>query len=482
MKTLTRIGLALTSTLLFISPGGWAQDGASPSTSTTRQVTGLGRGGTDTPLYFASSAAATRAVAICSGLWSGNQSLEDIDRYSPLRDEYENSFKTHIDEEKRIVAIQYDDAMPPRLVVWRPVLGCAQLPVGADLDSIDLLPQLPTEIRTPDLDQEDWPLGDKNAHARLAPPQQEALAAVVQAGFDGSTYGGTTWGILVVKNGKIVAEDYDLGFHMHKGAQTHSAAKGFASTLVGMAAKQYGLDLNVGGILQAWTRAGDPRREITLEHLLQMRSGLYGEGNGSPQADIYSNGATVEGRAVSNFLHTRPGTRFLYNPPDTMLALRAVREAVNDDQAYWAMPFTDLFWKIGMTRTVPASDWNGDFLMSGQTYSTARDFARFGLLYANQGKWLGEQLLPEGWTDYVRKPGPVQPASEGPRYGAQFWLYGGMAGLPEDSYGAAGGQGNWIIIIPSENTVVVRRGYDGRSRFNIARFSADVLAAIKGGE
>lgn len=168
---------------------------------------------------------------------------------------------------------------------------------------------------------------------------------------------------------------------------------------------------------------------------------------------------------------------FMLNPPDTMLLMRAVRQSVKNDKEFWALPFKDLFWKIGMTRTTPASDWNGDFLMSGQTYSTARDFARFGLLYLNDGLWNGQRVLPEGWAKFVSTPGPVQPAG-GARYGAQFWLYGGMDGLAADAYSPAGGQGQWSVIVPSHNAVIVRRGFDAGGGFKIAKFSADVLAAI----
>ena len=220
------------------------------------------------------------------------------------------------------------------------------------------------------------------------------------------------------------------------------------------------------------------RGAITARHMLHMTSGLYGEGNGSPQADIYAGGATVAGRAVTNMLDTLPGTRFLYNPPDTMLLMRAVREAVQDDRTFWAMPFQQFFWKIGMTRTTPASDWNGDFLMSGQTYSTARDFARFGLLYLNKGIWDGERILPEGWNEFVSAPGPVQPEGDGPRYGSQFWIYGGIDGLPAGAYSPSGGQGQYAMIIPSHGTVVVRRGFDAGSGFRIAKFCADILAAF----
>jgi CubicO group peptidase (beta-lactamase class C family) len=158
--------------------------------------------------------------------------------------------------------------------------------------------------------------------------------------------------------------------------------------------------------------------------------------------------------------------------------MRAVREAVKDDKTFWAMPFQQLFWKIGMTHTTPASDWNGDFMMSGQTYSSARDFARFGLLYLNDGVWNGERILPEGWAKFVSTLDPVQPADNGPRYGAQFWVYTGQDGLTDLAYSPNGGQGQYAMIVPSHKAVIVRRGFDFGPGFKIAKFSADVLAAI----
>jgi CubicO group peptidase (beta-lactamase class C family) len=368
--------------------------------------------------------------------------------------------------------------MPPRIVAWRPVLGCVQLPIGATEDALRFVPQVAAGTVRPNFDAQDWPMGDRNASGRLPEAKQKALDAIVNQGFDGSTYGGRTWGILVVKDGKIVAERYAMGFDMHQSAQTHSAAKSFASSLVGIATWKYGLDIDRPGALEEWRKPGDPRNAITARHMLHMSSGLYGEGGGSPQSDIYNGGATVADRAATNMLDTLPGTRFLYNPPDTMLLMRAVREAVKDDKTFWLMPFQQLFWKIGMTRTTPASDWNGDFLMSGQTYSSARDFARFGLLYLNDGVWNGQRIVPEGWPKFVATPGPVQPADNGPRYGGQFWIYTGIDGLTAEAYSPNGGQGQYAMIVPSHKAVIVRRGFDSGSGFKIARFCADVLAAI----
>ncbi|MEO8596022.1 MAG: serine hydrolase [Candidatus Solibacter sp.] len=422
--------------------------------------------------------AATRAVALCSGLWSGGRSIEQIDADNSGVGGTEQ-MKTDIDYARKIVSIRYSDVMPPRIVAWRPVLGCVQLPTGATEEALRFVPQVDAKVVRPELDGQAWPMGDQNATARLPEAKQKALDALVEAGFDGKSYGGRTWGIIVVKDGKIVAERYAMGYDMHQAAQTHSAAKSFASSLVGIAKWKYGLDLDRPGALEEWRKPGDPRGAITANHLLHMSSGLYGEAGGSPQADIYNGGGTVAGRAATNMLDTLPGTRFLYNPPDTMLLVRAVRQAVKDDRTFWAMPFQQLFWKIGMTRTTPASDWNGDFLMSGQTYSSARDFARFGLLYLNDGVWNGERIVPEGWAKYVATPGPVQPADNGPRYGGQFWIYSGQDGLPEGAFSPNGGQGQYSMIIPSARTVIVRRGFDSGAGFKISKFCADVLTAIR---
>ena len=448
---------------------------AGPAAAQQRLAAPVGVRPEDTKSYVASANASLRAVALCSGLWSGGQTRELIEKriLPPAGD-----LETEIDESRRIVQVGYSATMPPRIVIWRNVLGCVQLPAGATLDDAKNLPQVSPRLHAPDLDDRPWPTGDRDATAELPSAEKAALDRLVDAAFDGKTYGGITWGVIVVNSGKIVAERYDPDFGVHVGHQTHSAAKSFAASLVGIATKKFGLDIKRPGALEEWRRPGDPRGRITAEHLLHMSSGLYGEGGGSPQSDIYFQGDTVEGRAVTNHLDSLPGTRFLYNPPDTMLLMRAVREAVHDDKKFLVYPFEELFWKIGMTRTITSSDWNGDFLMSGQTYSTARDFARFGLFYLADGVWNGERILPEGWAKYVATPSPVQPAGDGPRYGAQFWLYGGQAGLPADAYSPNGGQGQYAMIIPSRNVVVVRRGIDEASGFKIAQFAADVLRVL----
>ena len=127
------------------------------------------------------------------------------------------------------------------------------------------------------------------------------------------------------------------------------------------------------------------------------------------------------------------------------------------------------------------TDWNGDFIMSSQVWTTARDLARLGLLYLNDGVWEGKRILPEGWADYVASPAPAQPqrGENNPGYGAQFWLFGAAQGLPEGSYAAQGNRGQYVMIIPAREVVIVRRGFDDGGGFDMARFSADILAVLQ---
>lgn len=430
----------------------------------------------ETERYKKMHSAGERAVALCSGLWSGGLSMDIIDSFNPPlpQDEY----TTTIDNERKIVSIAYDEAMPPRIVGHRDILGCVQAPPSATEADLAQYAQIDPALQRPDFDDQAWPMGDVDAAAPLSGGTATAINTLVEAAFNGQTYLGNSWSVLIVKDGKIVAERYAPGYDMHSAAQTHSAAKTFASSFVGIGVRDYGLDIDATPALEGWSAPGDPRGRITVRHLLRMASGLYGEGTGSALLDIYRGGGAVAQMAVANMPDTLPNTRFVYNPPDTNLAVRAVREAVNDDASYLTLPFTQLFWKIGMTRTTPTTDWNGDFLLSGQTYSSARDFARFGLMILNEGNWQGEQVLPADWVEFLHTPGPAQPP--GPRgYGAQFWLYGGVEGLPEDTFAALGGGGNHIVIVPSEDLVVVRRGNDGPGgSFEIQRFTKDVIDAL----
>ena len=450
------------------------------------------RPGMNTRRHVRAMAAAYKALYYCSGIFTAGHTTERIEAdvftgVSPVWESLFPEMPAEIDGRNKTVAVTYLTDMPPRIVAWRPGLGSTQLPVGATLDAVKYLPRLPEDLAVPNTDDEPWPQGDRDATAALPSTQADALDHVVKNAFDGETYGGITWGVIIVKDGKIVSEHYDedRGYGMHTPHRTNSAAKGFAVSVVGAAMKQGLMDIYERAPLAEWRTPGDPRGQITTNDLLHMCSGLYTERAGNPQQELYFGGVAAAERSALNIVDCMPGKRWVYAGSDTILAVRAVRTAIRDDARFHLFPFQEVFWKIGMTRTTTETDWNGDFLMSGQAWSTARDFARFGLLYLNDGIWNGERILPEGWSKYVATPAPDQPEMpDGRRYGAQFWLFGPKQGLPEGVYAAAGARGQYAMVIPSRNVVIVRRGFDimdeqRQSGFRLTRFASDVLTALE---
>ena len=445
--------------------------------------------GMNTRRHIRAQAAAYKALYYCTGIFTAGHTPERIEAdvfngISPVWEKLFPELPADIDEENKTVAVTFADDIAPRIAAWRPGLGATQLPIGATMDAVQHLPRLPEETVIPNMDDMPWPQGDQAATTDLPARRADAMARVVNNAFAGQ-YGGVTWGVVIVKDGKIVGEKYDerRGYDMHTPHRTNSAAKSFAVSVVGTAVKKGLVDIYKKAPLTEWQKPGDPRGQITINDLLHMCSGLYTERAGNPQQELYFGGAAAAERSALNTVDTRPGTRWMYAGSDTILSVRAVRQAINNDTLFHLYPFKELLWKIGMTRTVLETDWNGDFLMSGDSWSTARDMARFGMLYLNDGVWNGEQILPEGWSTYVATPAPDQPNMQGDLgYGAQFWLYGPKQGLPEGIYSAGGARGQYAMIIPSENMVISRRGFDSvmdGNGFDLKQFAADVIAALK---
>jgi CubicO group peptidase (beta-lactamase class C family) len=155
-----------------------------------------------------------------------------------------------------------------------------------------------------------------------------------------------------------------------------------------------------------------------------------------------------------------PGTFWDYENYDTLLAVAAMKEALGDDRTYLEFPRRRLLDRIGMRNTLLSTDRYGDFILSSQVYTTARDLARFGLLYLNGGVWDGDRLVSEEWIDFVRTPAPAS-AVRGNDYGGQFWLVpDDRNDVPKDAYATAGNRGQYVIIVPGLDLVIVRRGLD----------------------
>ncbi|MEP2102985.1 MAG: serine hydrolase [Parasphingorhabdus sp.] len=418
--------------------------------------------------YDKALAAGYKAQFICSGLWNGGKKLADIeaDELTGIYDRIAKivpTLTTDIDQVKRQVRVTYSDAMPPRLAIWNPRTGCTGMAIGFTGIKLDGSPTLRTFN-----DELPWPMGDRGAAIKQS-DITEPLRQVALAASDNSKYGGKTSAVLVIKDDKILTEYYKNGHNQHTAQRTWSVAKSIAGTLIGHSVQEGFSDVNAPAKIIEWMSVFDPRQAITLDNLMRMSSGLISDTAGNRTDPIYMGGATVTQRAVNWPLLYPPGSRFRYANNDTLLAVYAARSGRFE-------PY-EFFQKIGMTRTYAETDWQEHPILSSQVWTTARDLGRLGLLYLNNGMWNGERLLPENWREYVSTPSGPQPDREF-GYGATFWLMNKTAGVPKDTFAAFGNRGQYLVIIPSLDLVIVRRGYDTRdNRFDIAAFTRDVVKA-----
>lgn len=447
------------------------------------------QGASDTDLMRKSLAAGYKAAFTCSATFNAGQTLAEIQAnelsgiYPDYRAEMASLPAARINEQARTVSVSYDASAPPRIAAWRPGLGCAQLPVTADADAIQYLPAFESWPSPSSLDRSSA-IG-ANVQVTLPVHITERLDAPLSFAFDEQTYGtGTkTSAVVIVRGGEVVAERYARGIDHETPQRTWSVAKSITATILGAAANDGIIGPESTSLLETWRSGADPRSAISLANLLHMASGLDSAERGSRTDRVYFGGARVTDEALTGGLEVAPGTRFKYANNDTLAAIRALREAIGDDAVFHNYPYTEVLWKIGATRTTLETDWNGDFLSSSQVWTTARDLARIGELYINNGKWGSEQILHPDWLEFVTTPAPAQPSGEF-GYGAQFWLMNQFEGVPGDAFAAMGHRGQYLVIIPSRDLVIVRRGYDesGGTRFDIAGFTRDVVMTIDAAE
>lgn len=427
-------------------------------------------------------AAGHKALTLCSAHFNAGRSQAQVEALElrGIYPEYEahvHALRATIGRKARTVSVPFDPALPPRIAAWRPNLGCAQLPIGADAKAVAALPRFDT--RAPDLDRKPWPLGERDATAK-ARGDAVALKRAVAEAIDTPRFGEghATTGVVVLQDGKIVAERYRKGFGPHVAQRTWSVAKSLAGAVVGVAVREGVLDAAQPAPVPEWQRPADPRAAITLDQLLRMSSGLYSDTAGNRTDALYFGGATVAEAATGWPLQAPPGTRFRYANNDIVLAIHALRARTGDDARALTRPYADLFWPLGMTRTFAETDWQGGFVLSSQVWSTARDLARFGLLLQGDGMFDGRRVLPEGWMRAATTPSGPQPEGDF-GYGATLWLLQRSSGVPADTFAALGNRGQMVVVVPSRKVVIVRRGEDpAGKKFDEAGFVAAVLAAL----
>jgi CubicO group peptidase (beta-lactamase class C family) len=298
-----------------------------------------------------------------------------------------------------------------------------------------------------------------------------------------------TRAVAVVFDGKLIAERYAPGFQADMPLLGWSMSKSITNALVGILVRQGRLMIQDPAPVPEWQAADDARRAITLDQLLRMSSGLAFEEIYRPLADatdmLY--GARDFGAfAAASPLEADPGKKWNYSSGTANIIARIVRmEAEKDGLNYYDFIRRELFHRIGMTSAVLEADPSGTFVGSSYAVATVRDWARFGLLYLNDGVWNGRRVLPDGWVRYTTTPTPDAPQG---KYGALFWLNAGAPGnaadrmwphAPADAYAAQGFQEQKVIVIPSKKLVLVRFGATAdRPAWDTDAFIADVIRSL----
>ena len=324
-----------------------------------------------------------------------------------------------------------------------------------------------------------WPLGnvvsDSSTNINRA-----ALEEITNNLMDEDGYNGHAFAFMVVHKGVPVAEAYQPEFNAKTRFLSWSMAKSFTNSLVGIMVKDGKLDINKPIAFPNWQN--DKRKNITLNNLMQMQSGLRWNEDYGARSDV-----TVMlycENDFAGFTYNQPpaypaGKKWYYSSGSVNVLNYLMRKSIGNDPDYYRFAQTQLFNKIGMADAVFEVDASGTQTGSSYIYATARDYARFGLLCLQDGVFNGERILPEGWMKYSTTPASD---SKG-KYGSLFWLNTSKyyPSAPEDMYSCNGHDGQQIFMFPSKDLVIVLVGYSPKPDrvMNFDTLLGDIISAIR---
>lgn len=381
------------------------------------------------------------------------------------------AFRWHVDRTRREARASVLGAFGAR-AVFRPGLGC--LLVHGDGPVPEAAGFEPSPIASP------YP-------GHVVASDDAAIRAAIERAFaePDPVHPRNTKAVVVLHDGRLVAERYAPGYGPDTPIWAHSLTKSLTNALIGILVREGKLRPDQPAPIPAWRRVGDPHGGVTVDQLLRMDSGLpFDETDGvvNPLTRMVFLQRDMAAYAAGTPLAHPPGTHWAYGNLDYVLLGRMVSDAAGGS-AVDAERFArrELFAPLGMAHTVIQADATGTLVGSGGSYGTARDFARFGQLYLDDGVVDGRRILPADWVAYSHS----QTLDTG--YGAGFWLNikhdtrvpvwnapWGMPQLPKDMYYARGAFGQYVVIVPSEKLVVVRMGIS----LDYGDHTGDLVAAI----
>ena len=409
------------------------------------------------------------AKILCSGVFITGLDAADaaanVGGFISPFDERAHVVDTVVDYEQERVALTLSDGVT-RTAKRYENQGCVAHGIGED--SVHFAPtaverNLPPAATTP------WPMGDVLSDVPWPSEiDMEKVEAALDIGFGPAE--ARTLGLVVTYRGRVLGERYGEGIDIHTPLESWSMTKSLTGTLMGVLIQQGTYELWQSAPVPEWQEPGDPRQEIRIGDIMRMSSGIKINAPSDPDydRDIYADHLYLY-TATSNsyeWAATRPqewppNTIGRYRNTDPVLTSYLIRLGVEGrGQNYHSFPQRDLFDKIGIRDGLIETDPQGNFLGQGLAFMPARDWARLGNLYLEDGVWGGERILPEGYVEYASTLAPTWVSDGRLQYGgAFFWVNGqGSQGLPESAFSMRGAGGQSTTIIPTHDLVVVRLG------------------------
>jgi CubicO group peptidase (beta-lactamase class C family) len=442
------------------------------------------------PAELAQAAAGYAAKVAASAIFVSGRTLDSVlaEEFAPTRPLdalIRPLLRFEVDREASTVTCRVGQARATAVRTRN--LGCT-LAIGGDLDGLrrrgapglaDLRP-LPANV--------DWPAGDRMP-ALDSMPAGTAVQAVIDRAFAKGKNGQAvnTRAVVVVHKGRLIAERYADGYDAAMPLPGWSMTKTLTHALLGLRQQDGKFDPDAPLPVPEWVD-GDPRQRLRTADLLAMRGGLrWNENYDDPTSDalrMLFGSADMAAVYAQQPVAAEPGEQFVYASGATNLLCRVLRSTFAADADYWAFP-QRLFDALGMRSAVLETDTSGTFVGSSYCFASARDWARFGLLYLGDGTCGGERILPAG---YVAAATAVPVDSDG-RYGAHVWCNrdpdgdgprsAPWPGLPQDLLRMDGHEGQYVFVVPSAELVLVRLGCTKTGGFDVKGLLADAIAATR---
>jgi CubicO group peptidase (beta-lactamase class C family) len=401
----------------------------------------------------------------------------DLAGFSPL-------VRHHIDREKGEVTASLAGGFKSR-AVYRGAEGCLVVqglvrpPAAAPPQGPALLPPI--------------------AGPQAVTPTDPALVAALDRAFAAPDKGppSVTHAVVILHDGRVVAERYAPGYGVDTPLHGWSMTKSVTNALIGVLVRQGKLSALGPAPVAAWSDPADPHHAVSVDSLMRMTSGLeFGQSLQQdwkvafdPTAQMVFAQPDMAALPEAAPMGAAPGAVWRYANGNTLLLSRMIRDAAGGDaEGVMRFAHAELFDKLGMTHATLEFDAAGTPIGASHMWAPARDWARFGMLYLDDGVVGGQRILPQGWVDYSAR---LTPGSEAFGYGAGFWTNRGdqtaaplhRAGMPRDAFMARGSLGQFVVIVPSARLVIVRLGVSrdrGEYIRQLDRLTADAVKAFKG--